>query len=129
MLLVDSCMYIQWLRNKEYPEQVLKSWLLTCDVATCGLIRLEVLRGVTVPALHARLTRLFDVLVEVPLTSGLLHKAAEMAWKLDRSGKVLSLPDLIIAQCALDRDATLVSLDEHFRHIPGLKWSRTLPAR
>lgn len=129
MLLIDSCMYVDWLRNKQYPEQVLRGWVLTCEVATCGIIRVEVLRGVSIPSLHERVERLFDVLIEVPLSSKLLHQTAELAWTLDHSGKVLPLSDLVIAQCALDLDATLVSLDDHFRHVPGLKWSRTLPPR
>lgn len=129
MWLIDSCIYIDWLRKRTHPDRMLKPWLLSGEILTCGIIRLEVLRGVSDGVLLERMTTLFDVLPEVPLTSRLLHEATALAWDLDRKGRVLPSTDVLIAQCAIQQGATLVSSDEHFRHLPGLTWSRTLPPR
>ena len=46
---------------------------------------------------------------------------------LERSGWVVPRPDVVIAQCALEHEATLVSLDEHFRLVPKLKGRKEMP--
>ena len=42
---------------------------------------------------------------------------------------VIPVPDLVIATCALQAKATLVTLDAHFSRIPGLKVCDRLPGR
>jgi len=46
---------------------------------------------------------------------------------LDRQGIVLPAPDLIIAACALQADAAVLTADAHFRMIPGLDVLESLP--
>jgi predicted nucleic acid-binding protein len=48
------------------------------------------------------------------------HETLELAWQLDRQGRVLPIQDIHIAACALSIDAVVLTHDAHFREIPGV---------
>ena len=126
MILIDSSIYIGWLRQRRSPALLLESHARMGEVATCGIVRAEVLRGVIDLAAKNDLSGFFDLLPEIPTTSAVWHDATELAWQLDRKGIVLPLPDLIVAACALGMGATLITTDTHFAKIPKLKIRREL---
>lgn len=121
MILIDSTKYISWMRQGRNPVALLATSLTAGELLTCGIVRIEVLRGVIKPKAKTELTRFFDIVPEIPLTSVLLREAAELAWILDRRGQVLPVTDLIIATCAKRAGAVVITEDPHFRQIPGLK--------
>jgi predicted nucleic acid-binding protein len=121
MILVDSTKYITWMRQGRNPVALLATSVTTGELMSCGIVRIEVLRGVIKSKAKAELTRFFDIVPEIPLTSALLREAAELAWTLDRQGQVLPVSDLLIAICARRAGATVITEDLHFRQIPGLK--------
>lgn len=120
MILVDSTKFISWMRQGRNPVALLTTTLTAGELLTCGIIRIEVLRGVIKPKVKAELTRFFDIVPEIPLSSSLLRESAELAWSLDRQGQVLPVSDIIIATCAKRAGASVISEDTHFRRIPGL---------
>ncbi len=73
------------------------------------------------PQEKADLAAFFDLLVHVPMDHHAWRDTEEMAWQLDRAGKVLPLPDLIIAVCALRAGAAVLTNDKHFALIPQLQ--------
>lgn len=121
MILIDSTKYISWMRQGRNPVALLAVSLTAGELLTCGIVRIEVLRGVIKPKAKTELTRFFDIVPEIPLTASLLRDATELAWILDRQGQVLPVSDLIIASCARRAGATVITEDPHFRQIPGLK--------
>lgn len=121
MILVDSTKFISWMRQGRNPVALLAATLTAGELLTCGIVRIEVQRGVIKPKVKAELTRFFDIVPEIPLSPSLLRETAELAWTLDRQGQVLPVPDLIIATCAKRARATVITEDPHFRRIPGLK--------
>ncbi|MEK6950159.1 MAG: type II toxin-antitoxin system VapC family toxin [Nanoarchaeota archaeon] len=46
---------------------------------------------------------------------------AQKKEELDRKGKPIPIFDLITASCVLAQGATLITLDQHFRNVSGLK--------
>ncbi|KXU37691.1 hypothetical protein AXK11_00185 [Cephaloticoccus primus] len=50
----------------------------------------------------------------------------KIATELERAGTRVLLPDLIIAACALEAGATVLTLDSDFSRIPDLKVIHTL---
>ncbi len=71
------------------------------------------------------LRNFFELISHVDFDRTGWRATEELAWKLDREGKVLPLADLIIAVCALRVDAEILTHDAHFRFIPNLhhaKW-------
>jgi hypothetical protein len=49
MILVDSTKYITWMREGRNPVALLAAPLTAGKLLTCGIIRIEVLRGVIKP--------------------------------------------------------------------------------
>jgi len=121
MILVDSSKYISWLRTGRNPLALLAGHAQAGDLVSCGIIRIEVLRGIVKPKVKEQLAEFFQIVPEVALTAGLLHEVADLAWTLDRQGNVLPVTDLIIGVCARQAKATLITEDPHFQRMPGLK--------
>lgn len=56
----------------------------------------------------------------IPSTKAIWRTTSELAWQLDRRGKVLPIQDIHIAACALSINAVLLTYDLHFQEIPWL---------
>ena len=128
VLLVDSTIYIDWMRRGHSPVVRLAPHLSSGGVVTCGVVRAEVLRGVVHARIRTELEALFDLIPVVDTTGAIWHAVADLAWKLDRKGRVLPVTDLVIAACARSVHAEVVSLDHHFGHIPGILWRTRMPS-
>lgn len=126
MILVDSTKYVAWMRAGNNPVTILASVLRARFLISCGIIRIEVLRGVVKPKARTQIAELFETIPEIPIDDGIIADATETAWQLDRQGRVLPVTDLLIASCAKRVGATVVTEDPHFLHIPGLTLSKNL---
>ena len=88
----------------------------------------EVLRAIIDKRVQAWMEELFGEMTACPLDEKLWSDAARLAWRLDRRGSVLPVPDLAIASCALLAGAVVVFRDPHFHQVPGLSMLESLPA-
>lgn len=91
------------------------------ELATCGVIRCEVLRGMRTPKARQALANYLDCLIYLPTHNPIWEKAEEILWEGDRAGRHFPLPDAVIASCALRADATVLTFDQHFSHIPNIR--------
>ena len=119
-VLVDSNVYIGLLRRRVDPVKCLGQWIGHNDLATCGIVRLKVERGIRVPKVRRLMGGFFDVMRNVPTTEKVWSAAVDLAWKLDREGIALPAQDLLIASCALHIGAAVLSDDAHFLDVPEL---------
>ena len=120
LVLVDSNIYIGLLRRRRDPVAILGQWIGDGDLATCGMVRLEVERGLKVIALRQRLAAFFDVMCNGVTSNETWEQSAELAWTLDRSGKTLPAQDILIAVTARLLGAVVLTDDGHFSEIPDL---------
>jgi predicted nucleic acid-binding protein len=127
LLLVDSSIYIDLLRAGRSPVDELRPGLENGTILTCGVIMLEVLRGIIDDRVRAWMEELFREMTTCALDDRLWSDTARLAWELDRRGTVLPVPDLAIASCALRARAVVVSTDPHFRQVPNLSVFASLP--
>lgn len=123
-VLVDSNIYIQLLRDGRDPVRVLADWIGSGDLVTCGMVRLEVERGIRLERIRKRMSALMSLMIDVPTTPRIWEDATRLAWKLDRKGIVLPSQDHLIATCALSIGAAILTDDAHFESIPGLRLVR-----
>ena len=119
-VLVDSSVWVAYLRGTH--ELPLVDWLIEEGmVVTNDLILAEL----TPPLVVRRERKLVDLLRDIerfPLTidwDGII----QMQVTCLRNGiNKVGIPDLIIAQCAIQNDLALFSLDKHFqllaKHVP-----------
>ena len=121
MVLVDSSVYIQLIRDGRDPVSTLAGTFDITEIAGCSVVRCEVLRGMIRPKAKAHLAAFFDLLIHVPTDHRVWEETEDLAWRLDRKGKVLPLTDLVIAVCALRLGAAVLTLDRHFEVVPQLQ--------
>jgi predicted nucleic acid-binding protein len=120
-VLVDSNVYIDLLRKRIDPAEELTARISQLDLAVCGMVRVEVLRGIRVEPIKAQMIAFFDLLQNVPTDNRLWEDAAELAWTLDRKGIVIPAQDIVIACCARRIGAAVLTMDAHYRAIPGVQ--------
>ncbi len=126
-ILVDTAIYIDRLRAEQDIRQELMPYLASGMLYNCGVVRGEVICGIKDLRLKAEMTAFFNIIPEVPTSGQMWKQVAELAWLLDRSTKWrFPMTDIIIARCAMNVGAVLVSPDKHFLDIPGLKVRETL---
>jgi len=119
-LMVDSSYYIDHLRQGRNPfielERIAKDW----DLATCGMIVLEVQRGLKSERLLSLFERGFATMLYVPTTNAIWNRAAALAWQRDRRGRVAPAQDHVITASALSVGAAVLTGDANFHEFPGL---------
>ena len=120
-VLADSSFYIRALREGRDPLKALALAAATRDLAVCGIVRCEVGRGIREPKVLRRFQATWNVMINVPTDNRLWEAVVFTAWKLDRSGVTLPLTDLVIACCAQRIGAVVLTFDQHFSHIPGVR--------
>jgi predicted nucleic acid-binding protein len=115
------------MRSGRNPVTVVASLLRARRLVTCGIVRIEVLRGIVKQEAKAQMEMLFDAIPDIALDTAVIADAAQTAWSLDRDGRVLPLTDVLIGACAKRVGATVVTLDRHFARIPDLCVRDELP--
>jgi len=120
-VLADSSYYIRLMREGRDPLRALALTAAMRDVAICGIVRIEVGRALRPVELLRKFQMAWNVMLNVPTDNPLWEEVETLAWQLDRSGIMLPLPDLIIACCAKRIDAIVLTFDEHFQKIPGIR--------
>ena len=121
LVLIDSNVYIDWLNAGLDPVQEVARRISLEDIACCGVVKAEVLRGIKGPKQRDRLEEFFSVTQMVATTASLWDEAWQLAWQLDRQGKTLPLQDIVIACCAKRAGAAVMTRDKHFRSIPEIR--------
>lgn len=120
LILADSNVYIELLRAGEDPAEVLVEDYGSLDLITCGMVKLEVLRGVRQRAIFDRLSEFFGVQRWVESRFEDWEDAITLARDLARQGVTLPATDLIIATAAFRTGASVLTADKHFSLIPNL---------
>jgi len=124
--LVDSSFFIERLRAGLDPLQELAAFSDDWEFLTCGVVRIEVLRGMKHKTAHRRMADFMDCMWDVPTRNTVWERAAELAGKMDRQGRPMQVTDLLIATCALEAEAAVLTLDADFPRVPGLRAIRSL---
>jgi predicted nucleic acid-binding protein len=121
LVLPDSNYYIRCARAGNDPFKELSAYSDDHEFATCGMVVLEVCRGLTHPNVLRRFRENFSVMIFIPTSNQIWERAAQLAWSMDRQGLVVPAQDILIATHALQTDATVLTFDAHFSRIPGLR--------
>lgn len=126
LVLPDSNFYINCARGGIDPFVELAARSDDWEFATCGMVVIEVCRGRTNPVILQRSRERFAIMPFIATGASVWETATQLAWSLDRDGIVIPATDLLIAACALQAKAAVLTADSHFREIPGLTVLDTL---
>ena len=127
LVLPDSNFYINRARAGLDPFVELAAHADDWEFATCGMVVLEVCRGRRDPNVLRRFQERFAIMLYVAAGNSVWERAGQLAWALDRQGIVLPGSDLLIAACALQAKAAVLTADAHFQQVPGLRVLTKLP--
>ena len=121
LVLIDSCIYITLSKRRLDPAVVILERLQLEDIVTCGMVRLEVIRGIALPKVRTHMESFFNVMQNVITDNALWEEACELGWRVTRNGNNMPAQDIIIAAHALRVGAAVLTHDGHFDAIPGLR--------
>jgi predicted nucleic acid-binding protein len=121
VVLVDSSFFVRSFRDRIDPLLELATYADDQELATCGMVKLEVCRGLRLPTMRHHYEAAFAAMLYAPTNFSTWERAARLAYELDRSGNTLPAPDLVIAACALAIDASILTFDRHYQFVPGLR--------
>lgn len=125
--MLDTSVWIAYLRPGGHAavKTSVREALTTLPVYSCKIVRTELLVGARDESAFQRLETLLEGLNEVPLDDGVWRRGSRLGFHLRRKGVSVPLPDLLIAQAALDAELTLWHLDEHYELIGAHSGLRT----
>jgi len=90
-------------------------------VVTCQMVMLEVLCGMREARVLDHTTKLFQKLRCLAMRDSTWGLARRLAWERERAGRRLGTPDIIIAACAIEAGAAVLTRDKRFSEIPELR--------
>lgn len=125
-VLVDSSFFIDRLRSGSDPLEELAEYSDEWELLTCGVVQIEVLRGMKQRPAHQRMADYMSCMLYVPTLNVVWDRASALAWSLDRRGRVMQVTDLLIAACALESEAAVLTFDSDFARVPDLRVLDTL---
>ena len=111
-------------RRVTRPEvrKIVEPLVLAGQIATCGIVDLELLFSATSPAVYAELASALRALPRISITEAIVDRAlAVQALLAERSQhRAVPLPDLLVAACAESASLTVLHYDADFDRIAEL---------
>jgi predicted nucleic acid-binding protein len=103
-------------------RSALRPLLVSGDVATCGIIDLEMLYSAPSPHRYARLATALRRLPRAPVSEEVLERALAVQGRLAKRSqhRGVTLPDLLIAACAEAAGLTVLHYDADFDRIAAV---------
>lgn len=119
-VMVDSSWYVAAARAGRDPLRALAFTAESRDIATCGVIQMEVGRGLRDQTVLDRMRAAWATMLYVPSDAARWEKTLDLERWLRDQGVWLPLVVAHIATCALSIGAVVLTEDRHFSEIPGL---------
>lgn len=108
-------------RRETRPEvrAVIEPLLLAGQIATFGIVDLELLYSASSPSVYKRLAAVLRALPRAPVTETVLDRALEVQGVLAKRSqhRAVPLPDLIVAACAEGAGLTVLHYDADYDRI------------
>jgi predicted nucleic acid-binding protein len=121
-ILPDTCAWIDYFRpGGSALGQLLERAIASDSVYACGPVLCELLQGARSEKEKASLTSALGALPYLEMTEALWIKAGELSSVLRKTGKTIPLSDILIATLAIEHSLAVMTVDEHFRLIPGVR--------
>lgn len=111
-------------RRETRPEVrgIVEPLVVAGEIATCGIVELELLYSATSPANYRKLAEALEGMPRVSTDEDCLTRAKEVHGMLAESSRhrAVPLPDLIVAACAEKAGLTVLHYDADFELIASL---------
>jgi len=121
-VIVDTSVWVDFLRSgRGDGSAVVEDLVRTSQAKTCGMVLAELLAGVRNAADRTQLQEALAGLDYVEMREQTWRRAGELAADLRARGRTLPMSDLVVAALAIEHGFAVLTTDNHFRHIPGVR--------
>jgi predicted nucleic acid-binding protein len=116
VFLIDTSAWIFALKRNFHPyiKDRISKILSESDVATNGIVELELLGGAKTEQEYNRLKSRLDALYYIESTKSLWDHSSHIAFDLKRNGVNVPYTDIFIAASAIQEEMILLHADSHF---------------
>ena len=122
MVLVDTSTWIEYIdRVNPLVEREMDMLLRTGEVVTAGLVLAELRRGSRTPDQAKRMLGRLQGLPYLEVDRENWLAAGQMVAEAATRGYQLEIGDCLLAALALRENCLILTLDQDFKRIPGLK--------
>ena len=111
MILVDTCVIIDYLRT---PTPEIKNIFKKNEIATCGVVMAEILRGASSEKQFNQLKKAMECFEYIPFEQSDWESLSMLLYTLKSSGISVPFQDAMIALLAIKADCSLWTTDRHF---------------
>ena len=119
--MVDTSAWVDFFRGTSKTADAVSKLIEKGQATICGVISYELIQGAKSDDEAFNLSAVLSALNYIELTSDLWIRAGNISSGLRRKGITLPMSDLLIGAIALEHGLEVLTTDEHFASIPGLK--------
>lgn len=121
MIVADTSAWVNFLRKPASTTgREMDSLLAQNEIALTGIVLAEVLQGAKEESEYEKLRDLLDAVPFLEDSQETWAKVGHLAFGLRREGRPIPVTDAAVATVAIEHNCPILTLDEHFRRIPGL---------
>jgi predicted nucleic acid-binding protein len=122
-VLIDTSAWVDFFRGTPITADTVAKLIGKGEACICGVVSYELVQGAKSDDEALNLSSVLSALDYVEMTSDLWIRAGNLSAGLRKKGITLPMSDLLIGAIALEHGLEVLTLDDHFANIPGLKLS------
>ncbi len=121
VILPDTCAWIDYFKGRDTAlVRTLSQALATSEIVTCGVVVYELFQGIRSNSEYILVQKAFGSLRFIEMGKDQWLSAAQLSASLRKSGVTIPASDIQIATLALQHSLTILTIDQHFKQIPGI---------
>jgi len=121
-VIVDTSVWVEFLRGgKGANAGAVEDLVRSSRAVMCGIVLAELLAGVRNAGERNQLREALAGLDFVEMKEQTWPRAGELAAELRSKGRTLPMSDLLVAALAIEHRLSVFTIDNHFRHVPGVR--------
>jgi hypothetical protein len=119
LALLDTSVWVHYLRpdGEQKLKTTVKNALIEGRVLSCSVVRTEILVGSRDEKSFAKLSEHLEAVPGILIDGAVWEGVARLGYTLRKKGITIPLPDLLIAEAAMQRGVVLWHADNHFEEI------------
>jgi len=120
-IIVDTSIWIEYFKNNPTYVLFIEENLNLENIYMVGPIISELLHGVKNEKEYLMLSGSISAILYVDCIFEDWIKAGHLLFSLKKKGRIIPLTDALISAIAIRIDAPVLTMDRHFKNIPGIK--------
>ena len=120
-IIIDTSIWIEYFKNNSDYVSFIEENLNLENIYILGPIISELLHGVINEKEYKILSQSIGAIPYLDCTFEDWIKTGNILFYLKKKGKIIPLTDALISAVTLRINASILTLDQHFKEIPGIK--------